>query len=63
LVWYESNKKYFEFLNKRLKTKKIKGCKVKKHRDISKKLKFQEVHLHPLTYIEHRPWWDPRGWG
>jgi hypothetical protein len=35
----ESNKKYFEFLNKRCKIKKIRGAKCKKHKDISKKFK------------------------
>jgi hypothetical protein len=35
----ESNKKYFEFLNKRYKTKKSGGAKCKKHKHISTKLK------------------------
>jgi hypothetical protein len=35
----ENNKKYFEFLNKRCKIKKIRGAKCKKHKYISTKFK------------------------
>jgi hypothetical protein len=41
----ESNKKYFEFLNKRCKTKKPEGAKCKTHKHISTKFKIYIIGM------------------